>query len=329
VTDRPDRPTATAVVAALNEEENLPVLYERLAPILDELFSGWEIVIVDDGSVDRTAAVIRELHQRDGRVRAVRLTRNFGSHAAIAAGLDHAHGEVAVILAADLQDPPEVIPEFVARWREGYEIVWGAREAREDPFLRRMFAKGFYTLIRRAALPGIPATGTGSFCLIDRAVVASFRRFQERNRLTFGIISWAGFAQTQVPYQRAARHAGTSKWSFGHLVKAAVDTFVSFSYLPIRLISYFGIAISALAFLFGIYIFVEYVVNGTALRGWPTLMGAILLLGGVQLITLGVIGEYVWRIAEESKQRPLYLVRERLGAEPAAESEPVRLLRGA
>jgi glycosyltransferase involved in cell wall biosynthesis len=321
MTAAPERPYGSAVVAALNEEDSLEAFYARMVPVLDELFSDWEMIVVDDGSTDRTAAILRELHERDPRVRAVRLSRNFGSHAAIAAGLDHARGDLAVILAADLQDPPEVIPEFVARWREGYEIVWGAREARDDPPLRRWFARGFYGLVRRTALPGIPRTGTGSFCLIDRSVIQSFRRFEERNRMTFGIISWSGFSQTQVPYTRAARHAGRSKWSFGNLVKAAVDTFVSFSYVPIRLISYFGIAVSALSFVFGAYVLIDYAANGTGLRGWPSLMAAILFLGGVQLITLGVVGEYVWRIAEESKRRPLYLVRERIGTEPVADEE--------
>jgi glycosyltransferase involved in cell wall biosynthesis len=312
---RPQRVTASAVVAALDEEDNVRPFYERLAPVMDALFADWELVVVDDGSTDRTAAILRELNERDPRVRCVRLSRNYGSHAAIAAGLDHARGDLAVALAADLQDPPETIPELVARWRDGYEIVWGARSAREDPPARRLFAKLFYGAIRRAALPGIPRTGTGSFCLIDRSVIDAFRRFPERNRITFGIVSWTGFAQTQVPYVRAARHAGRSKWSFSSLVKAAVDTFVSFSYVPIRLISYFGIAVSLLAFLFVIYVILDYAIAGTALRGWPSLMAAILFLGGVQLVTLGVIGEYVWRIAEESKRRPLYLVRERIGVD--------------
>jgi len=311
----PERPTASAIVACLNEEEVLEAFYARTAPIMDELFEEWEIVFVDDGSTDRTAAIVRELHERDPRVRAVRLSRNFGSHVAIAAGLDTAGGEVAVVLAADLQDPPEVMREFLARWREGYEIVWGAREARDDPLLRRVLARAFYGLVRRTALPGIPSTGTGSFCLLDRSVVEAFRQFQERNRLTFGIISWAGFSQAEVPYRRAPREAGRSKWSMAQLVKTAVDTFVSFSYVPLRLISYFGFLVSALSFVFGVYVILDYLANGTGLRGWPSLMSAILFLGGIQLVTLGIVGEYVWRISEESKRRPLYLVREHIGAE--------------
>lgn len=331
---KPERPRASAIVPCLNEEETLQTLYERVAPVLEAEFGDrWEIVFVDDGSTDRTLALVAELRERDERVRAVRLSRNFGSHVAIAAGLDHVSGDLAVILAADLQDPPETIPDLVARWREGYEIVWGARETREDPLLRRAFARLFYGLIRRTALPGIPSTGTGSFCLIDRSVIDSFQRFPERNRLTFGIISWSGFAQTQVPYRRAPRHAGKSKWSFAQLVKTAIDTFVSFSYLPLRLISYFGFVVSILAFAFAIYVVIDHFAAGSTLKGWPSLMAAILFLGGVQMLTLGIVGEYIWRISEESKRRPLYLVRDRLGIEdlpaaPARDPEPALGARG-
>lgn len=307
---------ASAIVACLNEEDTIAAFYDRTSAVLQSEFGDrWEIVFVDDGSTDRTMPVIRKLRDADPRVRAVRLSRNFGSHVAIAAGLDHVAGDLAIVLAADLQDPPETIPELVARWREGYEIVWAAREAREDPFSRKLFAKLFYGLIRRTALPGIPSTGTGSFCLIDRVVIQSFQRFKERNRLTFGIISWSGFAQSEVPYRRAPRHAGRSKWSFGQLVKTAIDTFVSFSYVPLRFISYFGLLVSVLAFAFAIYVGIDYAARGTALRGWPSLMAAILLLGGVQMLTLGIVGEYIWRISEESKRRPLYLVRERVGVD--------------
>jgi dolichol-phosphate mannosyltransferase len=311
---RPEHPVASAVVPCMDEEDNLRAFYETLAPVFDDEFGDrWEIVFVDDGSQDSTPHLIAELHREDPRVRGVRLSRNFGSHVAIAAGLDHVQGDLAVVLAADLQDPPEVIPQFVERWRSGADIVWGARETREDPLPRRLFARLFYGLIVRTALPSIPRTGTGSFCLIDGVVVHAFQQFQERNRLTFGIISWSGFTQEQVPYQRAARRAGRSKWSLGQLIKTAIDTLVSFSYVPLRLISYLGLLVSMLSFAFGLYIIIDYLVAGTQLRGWPSLMAAILFLGGAQLITLGVLGEYLWRTSEEAKRRPLYLVREGIG----------------
>jgi polyisoprenyl-phosphate glycosyltransferase len=309
-----DNAWASAIVPCLNEEETLQTFYDAVSVVLDSLFDQrWELVFVDDGSTDGTMRVIEQLRRDDPRVRAIRLSRNFGSHVAIAAGLDNVAGDVAIILAADLQDPPETIPDLVAAWREGYEIVWGSRERRDDPLMRRVFARVFYGMIRRTALPGIPSTGTGSFCLIDRAVIDAFQRFPERNRLTFGIISWLGFSQTQVPYRRAPRHAGRSKWSFGQLVKTAIDTFVSFSYVPLRLISYFGFLVSGVAFAFGLYVIIDHFVVGTDLKGWPSLMAAILFLGGVQLLTLGIVGEYIWRISEESKRRPLYLVRDTLG----------------
>jgi glycosyltransferase involved in cell wall biosynthesis len=312
-----DCPIASVVVPCLDEEGSLEAFYARTSEVLEAEFGErWEMVLVDDGSTDRTPAIVRELNARDPRVRGIRLSRNFGSHAAIAAGLDHVQGDVAIILAADLQDPPETIPEFVARWREGYEIVWGARSTRDDPLGRRIFARLFYGVVVRSALPTTPRSGSGSFCLIDRSVIDSFRRFTERNRLTFGIIAWSGFSQTQVPYERAARHAGSTKWSLAMLAKTAIDTMVSFSYIPLRLITYFGFTVSVLAFVFGLYVIINYLVSGTELRGWPSLMAAILFLGGAQLITLGVIGEYVWRVSEDTKGRPLYLVRDLTGVEP-------------
>jgi glycosyltransferase involved in cell wall biosynthesis len=318
VSERSEHPRATVVVPVFNEEEMLEAFYARLAPVLDSAFDSWELVFVDDGSSDRSVPIMRALHDQDQRVQAVRLAKNVGSHIALAAGLDHANGDVVVILAADLQDPPEVIPEFVARWREGYEIVWGARESRDDPAGRALLARAFYAIIRRTALPDIPRTGTGSFCLLDQAVVQAVRSARERNRFTLGLVSWLGFAQTVVPYQRAGREAGASKWSLRARVKLAVDIFVSFSYLPIRAISYFGIVISAVSFTFALYVIIDWVVAGTTLRGWPSIMVAVLFLGGVQLVTLGIIGEYVWRIAEEARARPLYVVRELIGMNEAA-----------
>ena len=313
---------ATVLVPVFNEDEVLDAFYARLVSVLDSTFDEWEILFVDDGSSDRSVSVIRSLRDQDTRVRAIRLAKNVGSHLALAAGLDYATGDVVVILAADLQDPPEVIPEFVGRWREGYEIVWGTRESRDDPAVRSFLARSFYALVRRTALPNIPPQGTGSFCLLDQVVVTAARRARERNRFTLGLVSWLGFSQTVVPYQRAGREAGTSKWSLRARVKLAVDIFVSFSYLPIRVISYFGIIISAFAFAFAIYVVIDWAVAGTALRGWPSIMVALLFLGGVQLVTLGIIGEYVWRIAEEARGRPLYVVRELIGVDEPAASVP-------
>jgi dolichol-phosphate mannosyltransferase len=317
-----DRTTATVVVPVFNEEEMLERFYARVVPVLDGTFDEWELLFVDDGSSDRSLRIIRGLREQDARVRAIRLARNVGSHLALAAGLDYASGDVVVILAADLQDPPEVIPHFVDRWREGYEIVWGAREARDDPVIGSFLARMFYWLVRRTALPDIPPQGTGSFCLLDHAVVAAARRTRERNRFTLGLVSWLGFSQSSIPYRRESREAGTSKWSLRARLKLAVDIFVSFSFLPIRVISYAGIVISLLSFAFAVYVVIDWAVAGTTLRGWPSLMVAILFLGGVQLVTLGIIGEYVWRTAEEARARPLYVVRELIGIEEPSRAAP-------
>jgi dolichol-phosphate mannosyltransferase len=255
-------------------------------------------------------------------VLAIRFPRNFGSHVAIAAGIDHCHGDAAVIMAADLQDPPALIREFVARWAEGYAVVWGARSGRDDGAIRGWAMNRFYALVRRFAIPSYPKGGTGSFCLIARPAIEAFRQCAERNRLTFGLIAWAGFRETQVAYHRPQRLVGTSSWTAGKMVKAAIDTFVSFSFLPIRLISAIGLAVSALSFLFGFYVLINKLFFGTRVDGWTSVMLAVLVLGGVQLTMVGVLGEYLWRILDEARGRPLYVVERKLGLTPAAGAVP-------
>jgi dolichol-phosphate mannosyltransferase len=305
------------VVPVHNEEANLERLYDEVTAVLRGIDSlSWEFVFVDDGSRDRSFEVIRRLRARDPGVKAVRFPRNFGSHVAIAAGIDHCSGDATVIMAADLQDPPELLPAFVASWREGYEIVWGARAGRDDGFLRSRLMRVFYRMVRRFAIPTYPAGGTGSFCLIGRPVVETFRECKERNRLTFGLIAWSGFRQTEVPYHRPVRAAGHSSWTTGRLVKSAVDTFAAFSFAPIRAISYFGLVVSLLSFLVGFYLLINKFAYGTKVEGWTSVMLAVLLLGGVQLTMIGVLGEYLWRVAEEARARPLYVLEQRLGFDP-------------
>jgi dolichol-phosphate mannosyltransferase len=270
-------------------------------------------VFVDDGSRDRSFAILEELRARDHRVNALRFPRNFGSHIAIAAGIDYCRGDAAVIMAADLQDPPEVVATFVGRWREGFDVVWGARAGRDDGLLRRWFMAAFYLVVRRFAIPTYPKGGTGSFCLISRKMIETFRQCAERNRLTFGLIAWSGFRETQVPYHRPARQAGASSWTFGRMVKSAIDTFISFSFLPIRAISYFGLVVSLISFLFGFYVIANKLLFGTHVEGWTSVMLAVLVLGGVQLTMIGVLGEYLWRILDESRGRPLYVIDRSLG----------------
>ena len=221
-------------------------------------------------------------------------------------------------MAADLQDPPEVLREFVARWRDGFHIVWGARIGRDDGRIRSWLMRRFYRLVRRYAIPTYPAEGTGSFCLITRPVIGVFRQCAERNRLTFGLIAWSGFRETQVPYHRPRRASGESKWSTGRLVKSAIDTFAGFSYAPIRAISYLGLVVSMISFLVSFYVLINKLFFGTKVEGWTSVMLTVLILGGVQLVMVGVLGEYLWRVLEEARARPLYIVERSLGMPASA-----------
>jgi dolichol-phosphate mannosyltransferase len=312
-------PLLSLIVPVHNEEANLRRLYDAVNGVLRGVAGlEWEFVFVDDGSRDRSFGIIDDLHRVDPRVLALRFPRNFGSHVAIAAGIDHCHGDAAIIMAADLQDPPELLPAFVASWRDGHDIVWGARAGRDDGAVRGVLMRSFYRLVRRFAIPTYPAGGTGSFCLISRPVIETFRQCKERNRLTFGLIAWSGFPQAEVPYRRPPRDVGQSSWTAGRLVKSAIDTFVGFSFAPIRAISYFGLVVSALSFLVGFYLLINKIFFGTHVEGWTSVMLAVLVIGGVQLIMIGVLGEYLWRVLEEARGRPLYILERRVGFEERA-----------
>jgi len=308
------KPVLAIVVPVHNEKDNLARLHAEVSSVMRELGDcDWEFVFVDDGSTDGSFEILTSLREQDPRINAIRFPRNFGSHVAIAAGIDHAKGDAAVIMAADLQDPPALIKDFVARWREGFDVVWGARSGRDDGRLRAWAMNRFYSLVRSIAIPSYPKGGTGSFCLITRPVMDAFRQMNERNRLTFGLIAWAGFRETQVPYHRPRRLVGSSSWTTTKMLKAAVDTFVSFSFLPIRAISYFGLLVSAASFLFSFYVLVNKLVFGAHVEGWTSVMLAVLLLGGVQLVMIGVLGEYLWRVLDETRGRPLYIIERTLG----------------
>jgi dolichol-phosphate mannosyltransferase len=314
------KPLLAIVVPVHNEHDNLEAFHAQVTAVMRELGEyDWEFVFVDDGSRDGSFSVLSMLHERDPRVNALRFPRNFGSHVAIAAGIDRARGDAAVIMAADLQDPPALIRDFVARWRDGYDVVWGARSGRDDGAFRAWAMGRFYTAVRRFAIPTYPKGGTGSFCLITKPVMDAFRQMNERNRLTFGLIAWAGFKETQVPYHRPSRLVGASSWTTSKMVKAAMDTFISFSLFPIRAITYLGLSVSALSFLFGFYVLLNKLLYGTRVMGWSSVMLTVLLLGGVQLVMIGVLGEYLWRILEESRGRPLYIVERTIGRAESAQ----------
>jgi dolichol-phosphate mannosyltransferase len=317
------RPLIAIVVPVFNEQGNLRNFYDAVTDVMRSLGDyDWEFVFVDDGSRDGSFAELAALRARDERVHALRFPRNFGSHVAIAAGIDYCRGDAAVVMAADLQDPPALIRDFVDRWRSGYDIVWGSRTGRDDGALRASAMTLFYRLVRRFAIPTYPSGGTGSFCLISHPVIEAFRQCNERNRLTFGLIAWSGFRETDVPYHRPRRLIGSSSWTTRKMLKAALDTFVSFSSLPIRAISFLGVLVSALSFVFGVYVFINQIFFGTRVQGWTSVMLAVLVLGGVQLLMIGVLGEYLQRVLEEARARPLYIVERTLGLTTPAVTRP-------
>jgi len=306
-------PLVSVIVPVCNEEENLEVFYETLIGAIKDEPNEWEIVFIDDGSTDCSFDLLREIHSKDKRVKVLRFTRNFGSHVAIAAGLQTSLGDAAVIMAADLQDPPRLLQSFLEEWRKGAYVVWGVRRTREDPFFQKITSKAFYWLIKKLAFPSYPSHGSGSFCLLDRSVIDTFDSFRERNRVTFGLIAWAGFPQAEVLYERPRRKSGKSKWNFRSRLKVALDTLLSFSHKPVRFISFLGFIISIPSLAIAFFLVIRWFLVGTTVVGWTSLIVSSLFLGGVQLLAIGALGEYLWRILEETKSRPLFVVREKLG----------------
>lgn len=301
----------TVVVAAFNEADTLPLLHPRLAAVLDGLAGDavdGRVLYVDDGSRDGTWAVLEALAAADPRVSALRLSRNFGKEAALTAGLDHVREGAALILDADGQDPPELIPQFVAKWREGYDDVHGTRTARDgEGWFKRATAHAFYRVMQRLSKTPIPSD-TGDFRLLSPRALAALRQLRERHRFMKGLFGWVGFRQAAIPYRREARLAGRTKFNAWKLWNFALEGVTSFSTAPLRVATYLGLLTAALAFVYAAWIVVKALLWGDPVAGWPTMMTVILLLGGVQLMALGTIGEYLGRLYEESKQRPLYLV---------------------
>ncbi len=303
----------SVVVPVFNEEQNIPELYRRLVAVLEGCVASFEVVFVDDGSRDGSWTLVRELAAGDRRVRGLRFSRNFGHQMAFAAGLEHARGEAVVIMDADLQDPPEVIPELLARFREGWEVVYAVRRARHGESAFKLYtAKLFYRVLKRITPVDIPLD-TGDFRLMGRRAVEAFRRLGERHRFTRGLVAWLGFRQTGVLYDRAARHAGDTKYPLRKMMRFAIDAITSFSHVPLQLATWMGFGVSALAFAY-ILVVLALKVVGISWPGYTSLMAAILFLGGVQLVMIGLLGEYLGRVYDEVKHRPLYLIQEQVGA---------------
>ena len=301
-------PMLSIVIPVFNEEENLHTLHARITKTFTEQGLDYEIVFVDDGSADQSPDILRRLEAEDRRIVVVEFARNFGHQVAISAGLEHSRGRVVCIMDADLQDPPEVLHTFLAKWQEGWEVVYAVRTERKEWWGKRLAYAGFYRLLQRVANIEIPLDA-GDFCVMDRKVVDLLVRMPERNRFVRGIRSWVGFKQIGVPYERQARHAGSPKYTFRKLLYLALDGLVSFSHMPLRIITVLGFTVSLLSFLVALFYLIKKITFGIGVAGFTTLVVSIFFLAGIQLMTIGVIGEYIGRISDEVKHRPLYVAR--------------------
>lgn len=293
-----------------NEAANLDQLFARLLPVLERLNLTYEIICIDDGSTDSSVALLLELRQRIPALKLVSLSRNFGKDIALSAGLDYTRGAAVVPLDADLQDPPELIEQMLAKWREGFDVVYATRRRREgESLVKRATARYFYRIFDRITDIPIPHD-TGDFRLLDRRVVDVLVRLPERTRFMKGLFAWVGFRQTALIYDREPRHAGRTKWNYWRLWNFAIDAVTSFSSLPLKVWSYLGLVFSGFAFLYALFLVSLKIFRGINVAGYASLMVAVLFFGGVQLITLGIMGEYLARMYNEVKGRPLYLVRD-------------------
>ena len=299
------------LIPAYNEEEVLDTLMARLGNLANDTKDySFEFLFINDGSKDKTLQIIRDFAEKDSRISYINLSRNFGKEIGMIAGLDHAQGDAVVIIDVDLQDPPELIPKMIELWEEGYDDVYAKRKSREgETWFKKTTSKFYYKTLQ--SLTHIPIQkDTGDFRLLDRRVVEALKQFRESQRNTKAMFSWVGFHKKEIMYDRDPRAAGETKWNYLKLVELAIDGITSFTTAPLRISTYAGIAVSAFTFLYLVYLVVRTVFFGTDLAGYPSMMAVILFLGGVQLISLGIIGEYIGRIFNETKQRPLYLIEE-------------------
>ncbi len=301
-------PSISVVAPAYNEQEVLEEFHRRVTSVLHDLGCPYEIVLVNDGSSDATLALMHAMHDKDSHVSVVDLSRNFGKEIALTAGLDHVRGEVIIVLDADLQDPPELIPEMLKGWREGYEIVYGVRSRRDgETWMKKASASAFYRLIQRVSRVRIPRD-TGDFRLMTRRAIDEMGKLREQHRFMKGLFAWIGFPSKPIYYSRDARAAGETKWNYWNLFNLAVEGITSFSIAPLKIATYAGLGIAFLALLYAVVVVWKTLLYGDPVQGYPSLMVVVLFLGGVQLISVGVLGEYIGRIFNEVKMRPLYLV---------------------
>lgn len=303
------------VVPCYNEEANIDHLFERLILVLEPLDMTYEIICINDGSKDNTLKLLVEYHQHNPSIKVVNFSRNFGKEIAITAGIDYALGDAVIPIDADLQDPPELIVEMIAKWREGYDVVYATRRSRQgESWLKQFTAQKFYRTIQRLTPVEIPPD-TGDFRLMDRKVVEALKKLPETNRFMKGLFSWVGYQQTSILYDRGLRFKGETKWNYWQLWNLAIEGITAFSSIPLKIWSYIGISISLISFIYASFLVIRTLIFGIDVPGYASLIVAILFLGGMQLLSLGILGEYLGRVHEEVKRRPLYLVRESYGFE--------------
>ena len=300
------------VIPIFNENETIPELYRRLKAVIDTLDAPTEVILVDDGSRDNSFELLKEVHSKDSRFKVLRFSRNFGHQTAISAGLDAATGDAVILMDGDLQDPPEVLPQFIAKWREKYDVVYAIRKKRKENIFKRAAYAGFYRLLRALSYLEIPLD-SGDFCLMDKRVADTVRNMKERSRFVRGLRTWAGFRQTGLEYERDYRFAGEPKYTFSKLLRLAYDGLFSFSTVPLRLAVYSGFVFASVAFIGGLFIIYQKLFHGINVVGWASTIVVIIFFGGIILATLGIIGEYISRIYEEVKNRPLYVIQDKIG----------------
>lgn len=314
------RERLSVIVPVYNEEDVLAEFHRRLGDVMNGLPFSAQIMYVNDGSNDKTLSLLKDLRERDSRVCVIDLSRNFGKEAAMTAGLDHVDGDAVVIIDADLQDPPELIPDLVREWRAGFDVVYARRTMRDgETFLKKATAHAFYRLMRRVNRVQIPED-TGDFRLLSRRAVESLKALREHHRFMKGLFAWIGYPQKAVPYRRDPRFAGESKFNYWRLWNFAIEGFTSFTIAPLKIATYFGLGVAMLSFLYAAVIVFKTLAHGDPVQGYPSLVTIVLFLGGVQLLSIGILGEYVGRMFNESKRRPLYLINDVLASGQGHES---------
>ena len=306
----------SVVLPAFNEEGNLPLLFKRLAAVAAQLQNHvFEFIFIDDCSSDSTPAILAQLKAEDSRIQIIRFARNCGSHAAVEAGIKYCRGDVAIVMATDLQDPPEIIPRLIEQWEKGYRVVWGDREKREgESFAVRACSRAYYFLMNLLTDVVYPSGGADIF-LIDRIVIEALKETTEKNSEIFILIVWLGFSQTHINYVKEARYAGSSKWNFSKRLKLFFDSLISFSYIPLRLMSLIGSLLALTGLLYGIFVFVKRFQGIIDIEGFSSLMIVMLLIGGFQMCMMGILGEYLWRTYDETRKRPKYVIEKNTLAE--------------